>query len=155
MVTMSFLMVLYLVNNTEVTIPSMQQFYQNNQNLLSLMSLFQSVVLSLTNLAMFSVFLYLFLYFLEFRERKANAGSHKKLTPFNIFIISWVIFICVLTLLNIGTTLTNGIAIYLSGDKINFQSQQITIYFLMPMYKIVIPFKDFLIVLSFIYLYFY
>jgi hypothetical protein len=84
------------------------------------MSLFQSVVLSLTNLAIFSLFLYLFHYFLDFRERKKNAGSHKKLTPFNIFIISWVIFICVLTLLNIVTTLTNGIAIYMSDDKINF-----------------------------------
>jgi len=78
------------------------------------------VVLSLTNLAMFSLFLYLFLYFLDFRERKTSSGSSKKLTPFNMFIISWVIFICVLILLSIATSLTNGIAIYITGDLMKF-----------------------------------
>jgi hypothetical protein len=74
---------------------------------------------------------------------------------FNQFIISWILFLCVLVIWNIATSLVNGVILYQSGDTFKFKINPTFIYFLLPMYKLLIPIKDLLIALSFAYLYYH
>ena len=74
---------------------------------------------------------------------------------FNQLIITWILFLCLLVILNIATSLINGVILYQCGDTFNFKINQTFIYFLLPMYKLIIPIKDLFIALSFAYLYYH
>lgn len=79
--------------------------------------------------------------------------SPNHMTIFNRFIIGWVYFLCFLYLCDTFTLLANEIAAL--KFMLNYNPSVVFIDNLNLMYKIVLPFKDLLIALSFSYLYYY
>ncbi len=62
-------------------------------------------------------------------------------------------FLCVLSVWNIGSLLVDGVAKFIYGT--DYAKSPVFEYYLSPVYKILIPFKDLLIALSFASLYYY
>jgi hypothetical protein len=106
---------------------------------------------------MLATFIWLFNFFINYRKKlfrsKLSLARSPSMSSFNKFIVIWIFYLCILIVLSIATTLINGIAIYMHGA--DYVVSPINIYFLSPMYKIILPFKDFFIAISFVYLYFY
>lgn len=96
----------------------------------------------------------MFAFFLKYRNNLYNSSkSDSKYTVFNKFMISWILFLCVLVLFQIIITVVNGVTIFKYG--VDFDISAINIYFLSPSFKILSPIKDFLIAISFAYLYYH
>ena len=62
-------------------------------------------------------------------------------------------FLCVLSVWNIGSLPVDGLAKFLYGA--DYAKSPVVVYYLSPVYKILIPFKDLLIALSFASLYYF
>ena len=60
---------------------------------------------------------------------------------------------CLLVLWNINLFVVNGIVIYQNGT--NYQTSNLFIYYIVPMYLILLPIKDFLIAIGFVCLYYH
>ncbi len=127
-------------------------FFKNNETEIGVFALVLSCSLSLTNLIMFIVFIRLFLFLLNYRAKMQNQQQNS-FSTFNKLIISFVIFICSLVLLHINLSVVQGVVLYVHGTE--YLSCLTTIYFLDPMYEIVLPIKDFLTALGFVFLYYH
>jgi hypothetical protein len=115
-------------------------------------------MLVVMNSVMFILFLRLFTFFLNYRQshsvsRIKNDDKTPKLKFFNKFVIGWVYFLCALCLWNLGSLLVDGLAKLYYGVEYGYSP--VLVYYLSPVYKILIPFKDLLIALSFASLYYY
>jgi hypothetical protein len=149
---MFLILILYVVIIQIIFNTDAQSFFKNNETEIGVFALVLSCSLSLTNLTMFIVFIRIFLFFLNYRAKMQNQQQNS-LSTFNKLIISFVIFICSLVLLHINLTVMQGIVLYVHGTE--YLSCLTTIYFLDPMYGIVLPIKDFLTALGFVFLYYH
>ena len=110
------------------------------------------MTLATINSIMVILFLRLFNFFLTYRQNRTSKMTIK-LTFLNKFIIFWVYFLTALCVWNIGSLLVDGLAKFYYG--VNYRQSSVTLYYLSPVYRIVFPFKDLLIALSFASLYYY
>lgn len=132
------------------------QFYQENLQLITITGLISGVIVALMNTIILILFLRLFNFFLEYRKtnkakRMINGGS--ELTCLNKLIIGWVYFLCALSVWNIGSLMVDASAKFYYG--IDYGLSPVVVYYLAPVYKILIPLKDLLVALSFASLYLY
>ena len=115
-----------------------------------------AISLSISNLITMILFLYLLNFFLNYRIKlyrsKFGIIKSNSLSSFNKFIIFWVLFLCLLILWNIFSTIVVGINIY--KNSVKYGTSNLYNFYIYPMYKVVIPIKDLLIALSFTFLYF-
>jgi hypothetical protein len=149
---MFIILILYALIVEVIYSADAQSFFKNNETEIGVFALVLSCLLSLTNLTMLIAFLKLFHFFLNYRAKMQN-HQQKNLSTFNKLIISFVIFICSLILLHINLSIVQGSVLYVHGTE--YVSCLTTIYFLDPMYGIVIPIKDFLTALGFVFLYYH
>ena len=77
------------------------------------------------------------------------------MTSFSKFIIYWIFFLCLLSFWQIVTSLVQAIALYSIVNQGEYRNLSVKVYYLDPMDKIVIPLKDLLLALSFVYLYYH
>ena len=68
-------------------------------------------------------------------------------------IVTWIFFLCFMVLWNIASLLVDGVSKLVYG--LDYGYSPVNVYYISPVYKIVFPFKDLLIALSFAYLYHY
>jgi hypothetical protein len=112
---------------------------------------------------MLGLFLQLFAFFLNFRKKSISSRikiddetitpSPRQLTVFNKLIIGWVYFLSAFALWRIISVLIDGFAKLLYGAE--YAASPLYVYYLSPVYKVIFPFKNLFIALSFSYLYYY
>ena len=144
-------MVLLGFNNT-LSMNSNIPFYQNNAKLLSVIYLCQMIFLVSINMMMFTLFIYLFHFLLEFRTSKL---CERRLSLFNRFIICWVFFLCLLVFVHITNDMIIGIGVAKSESTAIFIREPIFVYYGVTCSKIIMPIRDLFIAISFCYLYYY
>jgi len=149
-------MALYMLQGYVLVSPNAKKFFQDNESFIGVASLILAISISLSNLITLILFFYLLNFFLNYRIKlyrsKPGIIKSKSLSCFNKFIISWIIFLCLLILWNIFSTIVVGINILKSG--VNYETSNLYNFYICPMYKVVIPIKDLLIALSFAFLYY-